>query len=284
MTRTAVAGALVALVLPGPACSAPSRSAPAPTHGALDGVVAQVGPVTIPGALVASVAGAKGIQPRAALDDLIADALVAQGGSVAGLERAPDVSWATSSALARGVSARLWSQARDAGPPTDDELAEVTVVHAVVLRTRITPESRAIAIAQSIADAERGAPTVDEFLARARATSPREVRMTAERLPPFGVDGSIDPDFIVAAFGLHTPGETSGVVESSFGWHVIRLVARGLPAGVELEARRSGLAGAVGLVRARGRLTKLLGARKAATHIEILPSSESWMAQAIAPR
>lgn len=275
------AGACIVACL---ACGSHSPSTERATSGALDGLVAQVGQVGISSALVVDVAAARAISPRWALDDLVADALAAEGARAAGLDLGPAASWDTTSVLARRVSERFWQQARNDGPPTADELAELTVVHAVVLHTRIVTEAQAIVFAHQFADAVAGARTDEEFLSLAKAAATREVRTTVERVPPFGADGQLDLDFMAAAFALHVPGDTSGIVQTAFGWHVIRLVSRGLPAGVDVEARRIALTRSVQVLRARTQLDRVLLARKARTHVEILPSAEGLMAQAMTAR
>jgi hypothetical protein len=101
---------------------------------------------------------------------------------------------------------------------------ELTVRHLVVLSERWRPEEH-----RAEAEARAG-----EAASRARAGEPFEVLvaeysdepMAAERgglLQP-GRAGSWVPEFWEAARGLG-PGEISGVVESEFGFHVIRLEA-----------------------------------------------------------
>lgn len=259
------------------------QAAPGPTIASLGGDVAEVGDVPIPASLVREVARARGVAAREALDGLVEDALAAQGARARGLDRSPQVAWAWGAALARRVPERLRDQARAKGPPTDDELADVAVIHAVVLRASALPQARAVALARAIASSVVSAKTDAEFEERARAAA--VVRITVERIPPFDAAGStsegggLDPSFVAAAFALHAAGETSGVVETPFGWHVLRLLSRTTPEAAQLEERRRALTGPVIAMRVRSGLDALVRERRQRAKVEVSSAADRLLAE-----
>jgi hypothetical protein len=250
--------------------------------------VARVGDEPLSAALVGAIARRRSIAPPVALGDLVEDSLAAQGARAGGLAGAPDVRWASTVSLARDLSRHIWEEAGAQGAPTDDELAEVTVVHAVVLRSPSLPEAAALFKARAIADAVGTARTSEEFQARAKAAS-ADVRASVEELPPFDVAGNmangqrLNADFVVAAFSLRAPGETSPVVETPFGWHVIRLLSRVVPAQDQLPSKRDELAPAVFEERARARLTRAMLDRRGHTPIEVSEGADQLLAQVVLP-
>jgi hypothetical protein len=183
------------------------------------------------------------------------------------------------------MARRALDDARAKGPPTLDEQARLRVVQAVVLRSRSTPEPQLRFAAAAIAQAVATAKSPEEFRDRAKAAG-SEVRISIEILAPFDAAGltdegkSLDPDFVAAAFQLRTPGDTSPIVETSFGWHVIRLLER-LPPMADLPGRFDELADAVVDLRARADLARTLSARRERTRVGITPGADALMALAV---
>jgi hypothetical protein len=255
----------------------------------LEGAVARIGNVVLPPSLVANVAGAKGSSARMAALDLVRDALAAQGSVALGLDRDPAVSWQSTSALARRVPAQLLDGAATQGPPSEDEVALVSVEHAVVMRSPRLSEEDALAVAAAIHQSVQGALSAEDFQARANAVAHSHAQVIVQRVGPFGADGvdssggSLDAGFVAAAFALRKPLETSPVVASPFGWHVIQLVERTAADG-SLADRARELGPAVVRMRARMRVDALLRAQRERVKIEISPAADELLAKATTPQ
>jgi peptidyl-prolyl cis-trans isomerase C len=261
--------------------------APGVTFGSLGGDVAHVGRVTVSAALVGRVASEQRTTPRQALEGLVQDALLAEGARARGLDSSPQARWAVEAALATRTATRLRDEAMVAGPPGDEELAQLTVVHAVVRASSSLSDGRAIAVAEAIAHAVEGARDGDDFLARARNAPHPPAPVIAQSLPPFDASGAmsqgmLDPEFVAAAFSLRQPGDTSKVVRTPFGWHVIRLVARTPPAPGVADVRRRDLAEAVQQLRVRMGIARSLGALRATAPVDVSASADELMARAAA--
>jgi len=294
--------ALVLLVLP-MACGEPTKKAPPQAARATLGgeVVARVGDVTIERSLVASVAAAQHVTPKVALDRLVDDALAAEGARARGLDRTRGADLARRALLARLVADRIHADAVALGLPNDEEVAKLTarhwqsfdvpeslrVVHAVVMRKPTVPKERGSEVAEGLRVAVALATDAKDFEVRARAVSAQGLEIRVETLPPFVRDGrmiqggSLDATFVEAAFALSQPGSTSGVVETKFGWHVIRLVDRIPPKQVPLEERRVTFAEEANFVRGLDAKRGVVDRWTKTAPVSIDSNAETWMAEAV---
>lgn len=222
-----------------------------PVRVELEGAVARVGSAEIPGSLVASVARGRNLSKDAALEALVEDALFAEGARRRGLPERPDLRVAQRTLLARLAIRASWAGSTGEGPPTDAELAEVRntrwrefdrppsirTAHVLVQKPSkggADFATRGRAVAEGLLRELRGTTTPEDFVARGGAPVQRDgLAIVAQQLPAFVADGrivegdgSMDLAFARGAFELKNVGDVSGVVESSFGFHVIRLNAR----------------------------------------------------------
>ena len=283
MKRTSGLAAWLAVVACVACCG--DRATAPPPEPALTSAVARVADALISPSLVASVAGAQGVAVGLALDLLVDDALAARGALDRHLDRDPEVALASDVALARTVPLRAMADARAAGPPTADELQMLTVVQALVVRSTDLFEDNALAVADNVERVVAGARTADDFEARVKALPWQHARVIAERVGPFGIDGRtpdgqvIDETFVAAAFALGAPLRISGVVATTFGWHVIQLLSRA-PLPALSPERLEALSEAAIAVRARILLAEALQRRRERTPIAISHDAESLMAVA----
>lgn len=281
-----------------------SHEAPAPAEQAALGgeVAARVGTDVIPVSLVAKVAAAQHVTPREALKRLVDDAIAANAARAKGLDRENPTVWRLTAARARVTADRILADAKRAGPPTDDEIntlsarywrevdrpPAVRVVHVLVRRPKApdpAAEERARAFAGKLRDAVLDAKDADDFIVKAKALPYPGGEVTAEKLPPaFAENGKsvendqqFDPAFAKGAFAIGEAGMTSPVVESSFGWHVIRLLERIPEQRMPFEARRIAFADETIAMRAAAATKARVEALRSGTSIEIAPSAEILM-------
>jgi peptidyl-prolyl cis-trans isomerase C len=310
-SRTARAARwLIALCFCAGCAGGGEHEGPAHTQkGALPfGTVARVGGDTIAAATVARIASQQELSPREALDRALSDALFARGareraatGVVRSIERA---------AAARAMLERLKNEAVERGPVTDGELLElrrerwtelerpdaVVTTHAVVMFTPEQREQRSQAreVATQIASAVAKAADSAQFIKLAEAVPRGKLKLRAETLPPVTRDGrsfaerdgqflarstTLESDFARAAHELADPGQLSPVVETRFGFHVIRLDRKIAGRTLELPELRRSFSQDVLMARAREARGKLLASARETRPVEIMRSVDELTAR-----
>jgi peptidyl-prolyl cis-trans isomerase C len=269
-------------------------------NAALGGdMAARVGGQVIPVSLVASVANAQNITAREAVRKLVDDEIAASAARTRGLDQKLPVSWKLVAARARIVSERIHDDAKQRGLPTDEEVKilsekhwvdvdrppSIHVIHAIVMRPK---DPSLLASARSLA-AELHKAVVsassEDFEEAAKAvTHDPKLDVRVEKLPAFVDDGWVtegsgrmDEAFTKAAFTLQSPGDTTAIVESSFGFHVIRLLERIPEKRMPFETRRLAFAEEVKTMRAYEAVSARLKALRDTIPVSVSPAAEQQM-------
>lgn len=281
------------------------RASSAPAVGALGAAMAAtVDGVPIPIELVQRVADAQRVELRTARERLIQDLVAARAAERRLLDESPAVRWRLRTLLGRATLDTLAAAARAQGPPTDSEVAELTerywrqfdrpeavrVIHAVVRPPKknnaANGSDRAKLVAKAVHDAVRSAKNADDFEACVRSVPNDGLEVVVERLPLFARDGrmiegqgGMNQTFAVAAHDLVVEGDLSGIVETPFGWHVIRLLERVAASRVPLEERRAAFSEETVAKRIRTAVDARMAVRQPGSSVQIAPAAESILRQ-----
>ena len=252
--------------------------------------------------VIAELASARQLSPERALELVTEDALLA---SELSRTRPSLGRWLERVAMARAMLGTLGEEAKAAGPPTDEEILDLSqrrfweidrppmaqVSHAVVLSSNESAEARALA--ERIATAVSSAQSAADFQEKAKAVRAEGLSVRVESLPPVTEDGrAVDPDrpppagppvqmldaqFAAAAHRLERVGQISPVVRTSFGYHVLYLVRRIEPRVSSLEERRRSLHDEIMTRRASELQQSLLAREREAAAPEQERSALGWM-------
>ena len=273
-------------------------------NAALGGeIAARVGDDAIPITLVATVASKQQVAPQEAARRLVDDAIAANAARAHGLDRGFPAGWLLVAARGRFVVERLFDEAKRRGAASDAEIEELSrlhwqevdrppalrVVHALAKRPKDPALlARTRDVAADVRAAVLDASSAESFEKNAQSVAhPKEIEIVVQTLPPItedgrfteGADGAI-ATFTKAVYGLATVGATSDLVETTHGWHVIRVLEKLPEQRMPIDARRIAFADEVVAKRAHEALSARLAALKAAHPVSISASADELMRSA----
>jgi len=259
-----------------------------------EGVIARVGDDEIRAELVTQIASAQGVSLREARERAISDALFAAHARKV-LSGTGWVESAERSALARAVLEEIRREADAAGPPSDAEVEELTLLrwldfarpplvrttHVVVQDDAAQKSEKSRRVAERLREALAGIVDGKAFEEKAKSVDVEGANIKVEHLPPVALDGRIgDPNaqpgsevarfevsYAKAAHAISEVPGSSGVIETSFGLHVILALERLPEKTVPIEERRQLMAREILDRRARKRHHALLEATNRAVPV-----------------